>query len=81
MGASWASLGDLGVSLGPPQRLGKRSLQGTVCSVPKRDVDLHALRHKASADYNANRSDQKTSDVPYRRIARLGAGRNNMEKV
>ena len=36
----------------PPKRLGKRSLEGTVCSVAKRAQDLHALRHKASADYN-----------------------------
>ena len=35
----------------PPKRLGKRSLEGTVCSVAKRAGDLHALRHKASADY------------------------------
>ena len=34
----------------PPKRLGKRSLEGTVCSVAKRAQDLHALRHKASAD-------------------------------
>ena len=34
----------------PPKRLGKRSLEGTVCSVAKRAEDLHALRHKASAD-------------------------------
>ena len=33
----------------PPKRLGKRSLEGTVCSVAKRAQDLHALRHKASA--------------------------------
>ncbi len=35
----------------PPKRLGKRSLKGTVCSVAKGAVDLHALRHKASAEY------------------------------
>ena len=35
----------------PPKRLGKRSLEGTVCSVAKRAQDLHALRHKASEDY------------------------------
>ena len=35
----------------PPKRLGKRSLEGTVCSVAKRAQDLHALRHKASADF------------------------------
>ena len=35
----------------PPKRLGKRSLEGTVCSVAKRAEDLHALRHKASAAY------------------------------
>ena len=35
----------------PPKRLGKRSLEGTVCSVAKRAEDLHALRHKASAEY------------------------------
>ena len=34
----------------PPKRLGKRSLEGTVCSVAKRAEDLHALRHKASVD-------------------------------
>ena len=34
----------------PPKRLGKRSLEGTVCFVAKRAEDLHALRHKASAD-------------------------------
>ena len=38
----------------PPKRLGKRSLEGTVCSVAKRAGDLHALRHKASADLVAN---------------------------
>ncbi len=35
----------------PPKRLGKRSVEGTVCSVAKLAEDLHALRHKASADY------------------------------
>ena len=35
----------------PPKRLGKRSLEGIVCSVAKRAQDLHALRHKASADF------------------------------
>ena len=40
----------LGCSFGPPKRLGKRSLEETVCSVAKRAVGLHALRHKASAD-------------------------------
>ena len=35
----------------PPKRLGKRSLEGTVCSVAKRAGGLHALRHKASADF------------------------------
>ena len=35
----------------PPKRLGKRSLEGTVCSVAKRAEALHALRHKASAGY------------------------------
>ena len=35
----------------PPKRLGKRSLGKNVCFVAKRAGDLHALRHKASADY------------------------------
>ena len=47
---AWGGVGD--GAKDPPKRLGKRSLEGTVCSVAKRAQDLHALRHKASADYH-----------------------------
>ncbi len=45
----------------PPKRLGKRSLGGTVCSVAKRAGDLHALRHKASADCSSSSGSNSSS--------------------